>query len=80
MDATEDIYLTSDFPLAVYLYTSGIKLRGTNRTNVRRAVFIFNKPPEDVLADWVSGRAVVNALAFYNSYQTLKGELWRAER
>jgi hypothetical protein len=70
-------YSTSDLGLAAFLICSEAKLRDIDRTNPRRAVFIFNDCKPDVVRGWQSGRGQVSGLAYYNALQTLKGELWR---
>ena len=68
---------TSDTALAAYLYCSGTHLKEIDRSNPRRCVFVFDSPKPELLVNWQSGQATVNALAFYNAYQALKARLFR---
>jgi hypothetical protein len=74
-----DMYETSDIALASYLFCSGVSLSAINRRNPQRCVFIFDKPKPDIISKWQEGRANVNALAFYNAYQTLKTRLFNRD-
>ncbi|MFC1874097.1 DUF5659 domain-containing protein [Chloroflexota bacterium] len=75
-----EIYETSDIALASYLLASGIPLLSLNRNNPRRAIFVFESPPPELVSTWQQGTATVNALAYYNSYQSLKSMVFRSER
>jgi hypothetical protein len=77
--STSQEYLTSDLGLASFLIVSEIELRNINRTNPRRAIFVFDTPKGGLIAGWQSGRGQVSALAYYSALQKLKGELWRAK-
>ena len=68
---------TSDIALASYLYCSGAILKQIDYGNPRRCTFIFVSLKQDLLSKWQEGKATVNALAFYNAYQNLKGKLYR---
>lgn len=70
-------YDTSDIALASFLLCSGGRLVETKRDHPRRCVFSFTLPNDDLLVKWQGGKATVNALAFYNAYQRLKGEVFR---
>ena len=72
------IYQTSDLGLATYLFASGINLLRIDRGDTRRAFFVFDSPDPDLLSCWQQGKAVINALAFYNAYQDLKARLFRS--
>ena len=74
-----DMYETSDIALASYLFCSGVSLNAINRRNPQRCVFVFQNPKADIISKWQEGRANVNALAFYNAYQTLKTRLFSHE-
>jgi len=72
-------YETSDIALASYLFCSGIHLLSIDRSNERRATFIFEAPHTELILRWQAGTAVVNALAFYNAYQALKFKVFRGD-
>lgn len=74
-----DRYETSDTALASYLYSSGTKLVAIDRTNPHRCTFVFDAPKPDLISRWQEGNAIVNALAFYNAYQSLKAKLFRGD-
>ena len=74
-----ETYETSDIALASYLYCSGAHLSGIDRQNPQRCVFVFDSPKPELISKWRGGKAVVNALAFYNAYQALKAKLFRGE-
>lgn len=76
MEMGTETYETSDIALASYLYCSGVQLVGIDRQNPHRCLFIFDSHKPDLISKWQEGKAVVNALAFYNSYQTLKRRLY----
>jgi hypothetical protein len=69
-------YSTSDIALASYLYCSGAQLRGLDRSNPHRCIFIFKSPSKDSILKWQKGEAVVNAMSFYNAYQLMKAEVY----
>ncbi len=77
---TTSTFETSDIALAAYLFSSGTNLTGIDRSNPRRAVFVFDIPKPDLLAKWQEGKAIVNALAYHNAYQELKAKLFRREQ
>ncbi|KKN60087.1 hypothetical protein LCGC14_0535560 [marine sediment metagenome] len=71
----EDTLQISDLPLATFLYAKGIILQDIidSPDDARRKVFVFSKPPEELLAAFQSGNAHINVLAFNNAQNTLKG-------
>lgn len=73
-------FSTSDLGQAAYLICSEAKLKGIDRTNPRRAVFLFENCGPDLVSGWQSGKGQVSGLAYYNALQTLKGELYRREK
>lgn len=77
MNMAETRYTTSDMALAAYLYSCGVNLAGIDRGNPRKCVFVFDSPQQELIVKWQEGRAVVNALAYYNAYQALKRKLFR---
>jgi len=72
-----ETYETSDMPLASYLFCSGVHLTKIERRNPQRCIFVFESLQNELLSKWQAGKATVNALAFYNAYQTLKAKLFR---
>ncbi len=71
----EDSFSTSDLPLATFLYASGIILIGIQDipNEYRKKVFLFSKPPDELLSSFQSGDAVIGVLALNNAQNTLKG-------
>ena len=59
---------TTDIGLAAYVHSLGKDIT-VQKVNPMTCVFFFEDCPE--LKDWQSGKALVNGLAFLNSYKTL---------
>lgn len=74
-----DTYKITDIAQAAFLFASGTNLISIDRQNPRRCIFIFNLPRQDLILKWQEGRATVNALAYHNSYQSLKAKMFRGE-
>ena len=74
----KESFQTSDIALASFLYALGAELSGLDRSNPRRVVLLFELAQKQLEAvrRWQEGKATTNALAFYNSYQTLKRRLY----
>ena len=75
----QDTFPTSDLPLATFLYASGVLLVDIidSPNDTRRKVFVFIKPPPELLTAFQSGKAQINVLAFNNAQNALKGLLGR---
>ena len=73
MKMETEIFSTTDIALASYLYCSGTQLSQIDRQNPRRCIFVFDSPKPELISKWQEGKTTVNALAFYNAYQALKG-------
>lgn len=75
-------YQTSDLPLAAFLIASGIPLVEIQWPDPYRAVFCFGKPQkaEELAARFITGEALVSALAYSNALADLKGRLFRERR
>jgi hypothetical protein len=76
---SNEIYRTTDFQEAIYLRKSGILFIKTEWTTPQQAVFVFKKPPDDVLVNWQTGedggvRVVMDAADFF------RDELRRRDR
>lgn len=78
MTMDRESFQTSDIALASFLYALGADLTGVERSDPHRVVFLFDLAQKEVEAvrRWREGKATTNALAFYNSYQTLKRRLY----
>ena len=65
---------TSDLAFASYLYCAGVELIAIDWHNSQRVTFLFALQPgqKSLSGKWQSGTATVNALAFWNSYRSLK--------
>jgi len=74
-----EIFQTTDIAFASYLFCSGVHLSGIDRQNPHRCIFIFNSPKPELISKWQEGKAMVNALAFYNAYQALKVKIFRGD-
>ena len=74
----KESFQTSDLALASYLHALGAELAGVDRSDSRRVVFLLELAQKEIEAvkRWQEGKATTNALAFYNSYQTLKRRLY----
>ena len=70
-------YETSDMALGAYLYCCGTQVIAIDRHNPRRCIFVFQAPDPLLISEWQAGRANVNALAYYNALQSLKGKIFR---
>jgi hypothetical protein len=69
-------YTTDDLGLASLLYASGVRYKGLKKTDgTWRKEMVFDRPPIDLVAEWQSGNATCNALAFWRASRTLKHEL-----
>ena len=69
-------YETSDLGLASLLYAEGVTYHGLKeQAGTWQVTMIFDRPPVEILAGWQSGRAEVNALAFWRASRNLKHEL-----
>ncbi len=66
-------FQTSDFPLATFLYAKGVILRSIidSPYDKQRKVFVFDKPPTDLLSSFQSGKAEINVLAINNAHTAL---------
>ena len=74
-------YETSDLGLAALLYANGINYHGLKKTtHPWQKMMVFDRPPVELLAEWQSGTAEVNALAFWRASRNLKHELKVAQR
>lgn len=69
-------YQTSDIALASYLFCSGATFKAIDRQNPHRCIFQFDIPNLELLTNWQGGDARVNALAYFNAYQFLKGKVF----
>lgn len=76
MSLQNKLYETHDIALASYLYCSGVEFVSIDRQNPRRCIFIFKSPDPKLLSKWKAGEADVNALAYHNSYQFLKTQIF----
>jgi len=74
-----EMYETSDIALGSYLLASGCQVISLKRENPRRVTFIFESAPPELISAWQQGTASINALAFYNAYQSLKSKVFRHE-
>ena len=77
--ADNEIYSTISFQEAIFLRKSGIIFLRLEWTSPQQALFIFKKPPDDVLSAWARGddggvRAILGAADFF------RDELRRRER
>lgn len=67
-----ETYKTSDFQEAIYLRKSGIIFLNTEWPTPQRAMFVFKRPSDEVLAAWQIGddggvRVILDAADFFRS-------------
>ncbi len=79
-NATSQHFETSDLTLAAFLYASGVILVDIDRTDSRRANFVFEQPPKELLSSYQSGEASIKVLAFDNAQNELKARLFAGQR
>ena len=77
--ANNETYSTISFQEAIFLRKSGILYLRTEWLTPQQAIFVFKKPPDEILAAWARGddngvRAVLGAADFF------RDELRRRER
>jgi len=75
-------YQTSDLSLAAFLIASGMTLVEIDWESPYRAVFCFGNPQkaEELAARFLTGEALISALAYSNALSDLKGGLFRERR
>lgn len=67
---------TSDLTYAAFLHASGILYVGIIRPDPHEpAIFVFNRPPDDILSSWQKGDDKVSARAMHEAIRLLNGEL-----
>ena len=77
-DIEMEKYQTSDIALASYLFCSGATFKSIDRQDPHRCIFHFDLPDVELLSNWQGGKAYVNALAYFNAYQFLKGKVFHS--
>ena len=70
MMTSDNLYKTSDFQEAIYLRQAGIIFVATEWRTPNQALFVFKKPPDDILSAWQKGddngvRAILDAADFF---------------
>ena len=71
-------FSTSDLTQAAFLYASGIIFIGIDRPDSRRpADFLFERPPDELIAAWQRGDDEVSARSMHEAIRFLNGELRR---
>ena len=77
MKNENDTFPTSDFPLATFLFAKGVILQSVKDSpnDYRKKIFVFNKPPPELLSSFQSGTAEVNVIALTNAQNTLRAML-----
>lgn len=70
----QDNFPTSDFPLASFLYASGVILKRVLDipNDSRRKLFVFDQPDPALISLFQSGKAEVNVLALNNAQNALR--------
>jgi len=79
MTTRDKLYRTTDFQEAIYLRQVGIIFVTTEWLTSKQAIFVFKKPPDDILSAWQRGddngvRAILDAADFF------RDELYRRNR
>lgn len=74
----DDTEVTSDLGYAAALESLGIELISVDKTNPRRAVFIFRKEPgiEEVAKNFFAKKLQVNASDYFDAIRFLKQRLY----
>ncbi len=80
MSNSNSHFETSDLTLATFLYASGVILVDIDRTEPRRAIFIFEQPTKELISSYQSGTATINVLAFDNAQNELRARLFPRQR
>lgn len=69
-------WTTTDLGLASLLYALGVPYHGLKlKEGTWQKEMVFDHPPAEFIAGWQSGRAEVNAQAFWQASRKLKHEL-----
>ena len=78
MDRNEDVTRIKDLYAAAFLYTSKVRLTGTQRDSAGRVWFLFDgiEAPENHLHNFYAKKARVNAKAYADSLRSLKDLLF----
>lgn len=73
----KDIFQTSNFKLATFLYARGVYLEAVINSpdNDRQKVFVFRDVPPELLQVFQSGQAEVGVFAFTAAQDTLRDKL-----
>lgn len=76
---TDKNFFTSDIRIASYLLSKGISLVGTERSNHRKVVFVFEKSNDTsvLIRDYLSDKANVNPRLLFESFDNLKSVIFR---
>ena len=78
-NGSKQFYETSDLTLAAYLYAKGIILVDIDRSNPKRANFIFKHPQDELIAEFQSGEATIKVFAYANAIDELKARLYNGQ-
>lgn len=67
---TNGKFETTDLKFASYLYAKGVPYNGLRWPTPQQAVFLFEQPPDDILASWLKDEG-----KFIKKYETARNYL-----
>lgn len=79
MENTSTSFRTTHIGVAAYLLTTGAILAKLIRDNPHRVLFCLDDVKPSAVGDWEHGTATCNAVAYYNSMQSLKAKMFGRE-
>ena len=74
---SDNHYQTTDILEAAFLRAKGILYISTEWPTPQQAIFIFKKPPDELLSAWLRGDDSVNVRAFDRAMNFFRDELRR---
>lgn len=78
----DQIYESSDLFLTAFLLAKGLQLNRTRKLTPQKVFFVLEGCParEKLVADYYSGRALVDPLRYQNELRNLKSLIYEAKR
>lgn len=78
IDDNKNFMFLFDLGASVSLVTAGAELVSLEKTNPRKALFIFHRTPknEKIVEDYWAGRLEVGARAFFDNLKATKNRLY----
>lgn len=72
---SNDLFRTSEFLFACFLYAKGVPFLRTEWPTSQQAFFVFKQPPGDLLLAWQTALDSVSARALYDAQNFFRDEL-----